>query len=294
MSIFQIVWKTISNSCNNLTNTKISFDIQSIEETGFHLFITGNYGNSPLNFLLDSGAALSMCDPQMVDGLPLSSTQKMHAQGVGEVLTTLLLEVNQFDVNGATLTDYTALSIDLDAMNTLFSSMGQREIDGIFGADLLVNLGAKIDFIEHVLIINGTSVPLTVVNYGNGASHLFAEIEINHQLLWFNVDTGASHTVFSQQVVNAVFNVPLELWTPNNDENIGLGHQPAQTLMSLAGITFSLDFTCDIKMLQLDLAHINQKYVRLGLPEIHAILGCDWFVQHVSLLDFETSSLVLS
>ena len=270
--------------------SEIPMQIFDIQGKGYHFFVNANYRNDKLNFLIDSGASLSLFDFSILENSEIQvaeSGKTYEAQGVGNTVESYAKIFDKINISGKEIDNYEAVAIDLSEINQMFTQLKKQPLDGILGADILFKTNSIIDFQNQELSFNWQKFPLIIDSYPGGAKHVFIEIEINGVLLWMALDSAASHTVFALEIIEQKLNTPLALWELNNEPNVGLGKQPSIKNIFLKNIDFGNDCIIDLQLFQLDLTSVNEKYKALNIPEIHGILGCDWLLKNSSIIDFQ-------
>jgi predicted aspartyl protease len=164
--------------------------------------------NSPLNFLLDSGAGASVLDLTVARRLGVKLGRPENVQGVGGRATAY--RVNDFAASASSVrTPRSLLALDLSGVS---AGMHQR-IDGLLGADFFRGRIVQLDYAAHKLRLLGRGelntgageiLPLAMRNdamcvrvgvAGNPAEWMRIDTGCNRALEW--VATGAKAKVLA-------------------------------------------------------------------------------------------------
>ena len=144
-----------------------------------------------LNFLLDTGAGVTVLNTATADRLQLPHGQPIVVQGVGTSLRGYVLKSLSLNADGTPLTA-PALAVDL----VKFSGSCAQPVDGILGADFFRSRIVQIDFNTHSLrILAGSpdarhvdSLPLQFRPCG-----MRVPISVNgRKSQWVRLDTGCA------------------------------------------------------------------------------------------------------
>jgi hypothetical protein len=152
----------------------------------------------PLNFIFDTGASVSVIDPQSARALGLRAKGKLKLDATGGSVQSGLIKSVSLSVSGATVLNQTLATIDLDAFAPLFGF----KIDGIIGHDFINHFVVEIDYASGVMNFfetqhyeyhgGGESVPLEIVEktpYVRGRIVLNGREPIEGK---FEIDTGGT------------------------------------------------------------------------------------------------------
>jgi predicted aspartyl protease len=123
----------------------------------------------PLHFLLDTGASVSVIDPQTARALGLRSQGKLTLEATGGDVQSGLTRAVTLSIQGVSVFKQTLAIIDLDAAGPLFGF----KIDGIIGHDFINNFVVEIDYASGVMNFyepeqyrysgTGESIPIELV-----------------------------------------------------------------------------------------------------------------------------------
>ena len=123
----------------------------------------------PLHFVFDTGASISVIDPQTAKALGLRAKGKLNLDATGGSVQSELIEPVSLSLAGVTVFKQTLATIDLDAFAPLFG----YKIDGIIGHDFINNFVVEIDYAAGLMSLYetgsykysgaGKSIPIELV-----------------------------------------------------------------------------------------------------------------------------------
>lgn len=124
----------------------------------------------PLHFIFDTGASISVIDPQSAKALRLRTKGKLKLDATGGSVQSGLIQSVTLSVAGVKVFKQTLATIDLDAFAPLFGF----KIDGIIGHDFINNFVVEIDYASGVMNFfategykyhgAGESIPIEIVD----------------------------------------------------------------------------------------------------------------------------------
>src|SRR6185369_7056231 len=122
----------------------------------------------PLQFIFDTGASISVIDPQSAKALGLRAKGKLNLDATGGSVQSELIGPLSLALAGVTVFKQTLATIDLDAFAPLFG----YKIDGIIGHDFINNFVVEIDYASGLMNLYdpqhykytgaGESIPLEI------------------------------------------------------------------------------------------------------------------------------------
>jgi predicted aspartyl protease len=137
--------------------TKVPFNIISIEDDGYHLHISCYVNNHSVNLLIDTGASRSVFDEnkirEIVDNIEIKEIEKLST-GLGtNTMQSKKAVLESLKIGDITLNNYEIAILDLSHVNQSYSQIGVQEITGVIGSDLLYYLHAIIDYSNSTLYL---------------------------------------------------------------------------------------------------------------------------------------------
>lgn len=146
--------------------------------------------NKPLNFLVDTGAGVSVINLSTAKRIGLKLGQEVMVHGVQTMLTGYWQERMSAKV-GAVELPRGYLAVDLEKL----SSSCERTVDGLVGADFFRGRVVQIDFDAQTIRLlkpakgekTETSLPLQLRPCG-----MRVPISVNRQKQWVRLDTGCA------------------------------------------------------------------------------------------------------
>jgi len=126
-------------------------------------------GSRPLHFIFDTGASISVIDPQSARALGLRAKGKLNLDATGGSVQSGLIGPVSLSLVGVTVFKQPLATIDLDAFAPLFG----YKIDGVIGYDFIKNFVVEIDYAAGLMSMYesgsykyagpGESIPLELV-----------------------------------------------------------------------------------------------------------------------------------
>jgi predicted aspartyl protease len=174
-----------------------------IELHGVHIFVQVTVGDSsPLWFILDTGAAVTVVETETAKELGLEMKGEIEARGAGEGSQQASFISNMtYQVGTAKLEDQKGVAIPLEMLEPMFG----REIHGVLGYDFISRFVMVIDYDQQKLHLfnrkdyayggSGTVVPIRIEH---GHPHMTATVTPfgrDPMTAEFLIDTGAGSAV---------------------------------------------------------------------------------------------------
>ncbi len=135
-------------------------------------------------------------------------------------------------------------------------------------------------------------IPLQIIAIEEEGYHLLVDVEINNKKALLLIDSGASRSVFDIHRIRKF--IGEQAMEPHDKLSTGLGtnsmvtHTTELNNFQLGGLVLPA-FTAVL----LDLANVNESYVKLGLSPIDGVLGSDLLHQYKAVIDYGSSELHL-
>ena len=128
----------------------IKLTVIHIDNDGYHLMLKAKINGKMAILILDTGASKTVIDINQINRFikePLPELSKKSSTGLGtNTMQSYTARLKQFQIGELKLKDYESIFIDLSHVNTAYSQIGIKEIDGVLGNDLLMKYKAKIDY----------------------------------------------------------------------------------------------------------------------------------------------------
>jgi len=249
---------------------------------GYHPFITFFHNEKPYHALIDSGASHSFLNRDYFEDIQKGNPPLLSV-GMNSGFSVWETTLEMITLSEIYLPNIVLLKADLSYINRSLTSMGFFPIDGIFGCDLLQQLGATIDFEHHQLFFHDKKQ--THLLYFEGDSFFTVTLILNNSPLRLLLDTGASQTLLDLSIAEMLF-PNINNWGPNNGATIGISSDDIINANHSMTITFDNSSTdkipgWEVCFTALKMNKINISYQSASLPPIDAILGLD-FLSNVS------------
>lgn len=121
-----------------------------IPPVGLHIHIKIFLNNKVARFVVDTGASQTVIDKNRAEHfIPGGIHRKLDAltAGIGtNTLESQAVIIKNIRIGELKIKNYELILLDLQHVNESYKTMGFKEIDGIFGSDLLDKYSAVIDF----------------------------------------------------------------------------------------------------------------------------------------------------
>ena len=127
------------------------------------------------------------------------------------------------------------------------------------------------------------TVPLQILKIENDGMHLLLKARINNKAARLIVDTGASRTVLDKNRIKKFVNH--KKFEKNEAVSAGLGTNTMEShvveikKLEIGSLKTGLKLE-KLKIVLLDLSHVNSSYTQIGMKEIDGVLGGDILMEH--------------
>jgi predicted aspartyl protease len=131
-------------------NVHLAFELQPIENEGFHAIIQARINGLPARLLIDTGASRSVFDTnrfgRFVHGHEFKPDEKLSA-GLGtSSMQTMEVTLDELGLGEIVLKRLDTILLDMSHVNGSYERLGLPQLDGVIGSDLLERLGAIVDY----------------------------------------------------------------------------------------------------------------------------------------------------
>lgn len=248
----------------------------------------------PLQFIFDTGASISVIDPQSAKALGLRAKGKLDLDATGGSVQSELIGPVSLALAGVTVFKQTLATIDLDAFAPLFG----YKIDGIIGHDFINNFVVEIDYVAGLMSFYetasykyagaGESIPIELVEktpFVRGRIVLNGREAIEGK---FEVDTGGT--------------AMLSLNTPFVNKHKMIETLTTQTQSKLGGAGGSAEAVkAHVPTVALGSLIVKNPLIVFargtegseGSAEYDGELGAGFFSQFKTILDYSRSQIIL-
>ncbi len=137
---------------------KIPLQLITIDKDGFHLMVHARINGLKANVLIDTGATRSVFDKNRVEyylgDIALKKFDKFFT-GIGATrIETFATIIPSITFGNYTLEKTEMVIIDMAMINKSYAVFDLPRIDMVLGGDILLRLGAMIDYQNRLLLIN--------------------------------------------------------------------------------------------------------------------------------------------
>src|SRR5262245_39488953 len=131
----------------------------NIEESGCQLLVKAEINRKKLHLILDTGASQTVFDKKRMEAI-LGHNRFRKAKGYSTGLGTQSMEshlvrITDLKMPGALIKSVQAVLLDLSHVNSAYSMMKMKTIDGVLGGDILQKYNAVIDYGKMELTLQG-------------------------------------------------------------------------------------------------------------------------------------------
>jgi Aspartyl protease/PDZ domain len=248
----------------------------------------------PLHFIFDTGASISVIDPQTAKSLGLRAKGKLNLDATGGSVQSGLIGPVSLSLAGVTVFRQTLATIDLDVFAPLFG----YKIDGIIGHDFINNFVVELDYAAGLMSLYetgsykysgaGESIPIELVEktpFARGRIVLNGREPVEGK---FEVDTGGTGI--------------LNLNTPFINKHRMLETLTTHAQSKLGGAGGSADAVkAHVPTVELGSLVVKNPLVVFaqgtegseGSAEYDGELGAGFFSQFKTILDYSRSRIIL-
>lgn len=130
---------------------KINFKVSKTQHLLIKITLNGVKGN----FILDTGASNSCVGFEGIEKFNLRPEKsKTKASGAGATgMLTQISKENKLELNRWKENDFTLVIFDLSHVNSALTQHKAKPVDGIIGADILLQGKAIVDYFNHCLYL---------------------------------------------------------------------------------------------------------------------------------------------
>ncbi len=134
----------------------------NFETGGYNLLARVLINGKPALMMVDTGSPKTVLDTdhlqKFVNQTELKRNARRGLAGTTSVYS-YVATIDKLEIGSVTITDYKAAAVDLGQINRSFRGMGNPQIDGLLGCDLLRHCKAVIRFEDRVLELNALEEP---------------------------------------------------------------------------------------------------------------------------------------
>lgn len=256
-----------------------------------HFIIEGRFNDTFARFILDTGAGKCCMSLNKAAEMNLIIEESNHtAAGVGEgYMERFEVTVPQMSIGDWQVENFAVAGLDLSGVNRALGSIGEGRVDGIIGADILLNYNAVMDY---------ESLQITLKNQVSFESLLSNHVVIEVDLLngdsieksRFIIDTGAGQTCIDIQKAEKLD------WALKKMEEkatgIGSASMPISTTL-IPKISLGDFDIFEYNMTIIDLNHVNNAFAEMDIKPVDGIIGADVLLQYGGVIDCGEKMLYL-
>lgn len=130
---------------------------------GYNLLARVSINGKPALLLVDTGSAKTVLDTdhmqKFVEQTELKRNARKNLNPGSSSVYSYVANIDTLEIGSVIIKDYKATAVDLGHINRAFRGMGNPQIDGLLGCDLLRHCKATLKFEERVLELNALEEP---------------------------------------------------------------------------------------------------------------------------------------
>lgn len=137
-------------------------------------------------------------------------------------------------------------------------------------------------------------IKFNIIQLEKGSYHITTKAKIGETPVNLVIDTGASHSCFDLNFIRSLdHKIDIDP-AGNNELNVGLGEVGFESK-----ITYLKNFSIgklkvpDYMVALLDLTHVNAAYKHIRKPEVQGLLGCDFLIRFMAVIDYMKGEITL-
>ncbi len=138
----------------------VKLTISELDAESYHVFITIYIQEIKCRFLLDTGASRTVLDKSFAlkkFGKKRVKTIQRETSGLHSVVhETSLITIKEMVIGTHEIKDHLFAAVDLSHVNNTYKKVNRPRIHGILGSDILLQIGAVIDYSKKQLLITKT------------------------------------------------------------------------------------------------------------------------------------------
>ncbi len=135
----------------------------NFETGGYNLLARVIINDKPALLLIDTSSPTTVIDTdhlqKFVSQTELKRSSRKNLAPGSTSIYSYVANLEKFEIGSVVIENYKASSLDLGAINRSFRGMGNPQIDGLLGCDLLHHCKATINFEKRVLELGAMVEP---------------------------------------------------------------------------------------------------------------------------------------
>ncbi|HPE87281.1 MAG: hypothetical protein EOL88_15195 [Bacteroidia bacterium] len=129
-------------------------------------------------------------------------------------------------------------------------------------------------------------IPIELVTLENGY-HLMLTARVNGAPVRMLIDTGASLTCFDAERILELPDIDPDAIFETEEQGTGLGTNSMQSAFTeLETFEVGALLLEDYPVIIIDMQHVNESYIKLGVEPIDGVLGSDFLLRHKAVIDY--------
>lgn len=137
----------------------------NFESGGYNLLARVIINDKPALLMVDTSSAKTVLDTdhlqKFVSQTELKRSSRRNLAPGATSIYSHVANIEKLEIGSIVITDYKASAVDLGNINRSFRGMGNPQIDGLLGCDLLKHCKATLNFEKRVLELGDLEEPTT-------------------------------------------------------------------------------------------------------------------------------------
>lgn len=138
----------------------------NFETGGYNLLARVTINGKPALLMVDTGAPKTVLDTdhlqKFVSQTELKRNSRRNLAPGSTSVYSYIATIERLEIGSIVINDYKATAVDLSHINRSFRGMGNPQIDGLLGCDLLYHCKATLRFEDRVLELGNLEEPTGV------------------------------------------------------------------------------------------------------------------------------------
>ncbi len=135
----------------------------NFETGGYNLLARVIINGKPALMMVDTGAPKTVLDTdhmqKFVKQTELKRNPRKNLAPGATSIYSYIANIESMEIGSVVIKDYTIAAVDLSQLNRTFRGMGNPQVDGLLGCDLLRHCRATLNFETRELIIDNLEEP---------------------------------------------------------------------------------------------------------------------------------------
>ncbi|MEI6576215.1 MAG: retropepsin-like aspartic protease [Bacteroidota bacterium] len=138
-------------------------------------------------------------------------------------------------------------------------------------------------------------IPIRLLKVEEDGFHLMCTATVHGHPINMLIDTGASRTVFDSNRLQELIQFDPKSIKQNEQLSTGIGTNTLESqVVTLTELNLGGAILKNYTAVMIDMAPVNETYMKIGLPAIEGVLGGDILVKGKAMIDYKKCLLKLT